>query len=60
MRCHLLSRASALQVATMTHGGEQGLAKYMESKMSHAEATFKQPTALLGSTMALESTSEDN
>ena len=47
---HLLSRARALQVAIMTHGGEQGLAKYMESKLSHAEATFEQqPIAMRNS-----------
>ena len=48
MRRHFLSRASALQVATMTHGGKQGLAKHMESKMSHAEATFERRHAPTG------------
>ncbi len=36
---HLLSRVRVRQVAIMTHGGEQELAKYMES--SHANATLK-------------------
>ena len=36
---HLLSRARVRQVAIMTHGGEQGLAKHME--LSHANATLE-------------------
>jgi len=48
MRRRLLSRATALQVATMTHGGGQRLAKYIESKMSHAEATSERQNAATG------------